>query len=179
MARSLYICYFGVREPLVQTQVIPYLRELVKDGHRISLLTFDRSKQGSSEITEKLAASGIKWYSLRYHKRLSVLATGYDIFRGANFLRSLIRRERVDILHGRSHVPTLMGLLARRFSGHRPALLFDLRGFMPEEYTDAGLWQVNGWLYRAVKCIEAWLIKGADGFVVLTEKARDILFPES
>src|SRR5690606_24080084 len=25
-----YICYFGVREPLVQTQVLPYLREIGK-----------------------------------------------------------------------------------------------------------------------------------------------------
>lgn len=26
--RTLYICYFGVREPLVRTRVLPYLREL-------------------------------------------------------------------------------------------------------------------------------------------------------
>ena len=32
MPRTLYICYFGVREPLVQTQVLPYLRELRKGG---------------------------------------------------------------------------------------------------------------------------------------------------
>ena len=25
MRRSLYLCYFGLREPLVQTQVLPYL----------------------------------------------------------------------------------------------------------------------------------------------------------
>ena len=27
MSAALYICYFGLREPLVQTQVLPYLRE--------------------------------------------------------------------------------------------------------------------------------------------------------
>ena len=41
MAKTLYICYFGVRQPLVQTQVIPYLLEIAKDGVAISLLTFE------------------------------------------------------------------------------------------------------------------------------------------
>jgi len=41
--RSLYICYFGIEEPLVKTQVLPYLRELVKGGHEMSLVTFEQS----------------------------------------------------------------------------------------------------------------------------------------
>ena len=36
-----------------------------------------------------------------------------------------------------------------------------------------------GWLYRAAKRVEKWLLNEADGFVVLTEKAREILFPET
>src|SRR5205085_11606858 len=43
MSAALYICYFGLREPLVQTQVLPYLRELAARGHRMSLLTFEPS----------------------------------------------------------------------------------------------------------------------------------------
>ena len=34
MAKTLYICYFGLREPLVQTQVLPYLRELLREGEK-------------------------------------------------------------------------------------------------------------------------------------------------
>ena len=39
--RALYICYFGLREPLVQTQVLPYLCELAGGGVEMSLLTFE------------------------------------------------------------------------------------------------------------------------------------------
>jgi hypothetical protein len=39
--KTLYICYFGLREPLVQTQVLPYLRELARGGVGVSLLTFE------------------------------------------------------------------------------------------------------------------------------------------
>jgi glycosyltransferase involved in cell wall biosynthesis len=188
VARSLYVCYFGVREPLVRTQVIPYLCELIKDGHEVTLLTFepepfggpDNKNDDEEELKRELSVQmGIEWHWLRYHKRLSALATAYDIIRGAAFIRRLIAKKRFDILHGRVHVPTLMAALARKFSRHKPKLLFDIRGFFPEEYTDAGVWPAGGILYRMAKRAERWLLKEADGFVVLTKKAQEILFPDS
>lgn len=182
MPKCLYICYFGVREPLVQTQVIPYLLEIAKDGVGISLLTFEPAAltdEESAAVRAELAGKGITWYWLRYHKRFSVVATTYDVFQGVRLIRRLIRRERFDILHSRVHIPMLMAALARKLSPVKPKLLFDIRGFFPEEYTDAGVWKPDGMLYRTVKRVERWLMKEADGFVVLTEKARSILFPES
>ena len=183
--RTLYICYFGVRQPLVQTQVIPYLRELVKGGMEVSLLTFEPAGDNTnakgdslSEIKERIRADGIEWHSLRYHKRPSVPATAYDVLNGARQICSLLRREEFDVLHARSHVPMLMAALARKQSRHKPKLIFDIRGFFPEEYTDAGLWPENGGLYRSVKRVERWLMKEADAFVVLTNKAKQILFPD-
>ncbi len=185
---TLYLCYFGLREPLVQTQVLPYLRELIRGegeadtGIRVSLLTFESSAIDADEangIRSRLAADGIKWHQLKYHKRFSVIATAYDIFRGAFFTWNLMRREAVDVLHGRVHTPTLMAALARKFSRQNPKVLFDIRGFFPEEYTDAGRWPENGLVYRTVKQIEKWLLSESDGFVVLTEKAREVLFQGS
>ena len=121
----------------------------------------------------------IAWECLGYHKRPSAIATAYDIIVGVRYVRHKIRNDNIDVLHGRVHVPTLMGALARRFSKRKPKLLFDIRGFFPEEYTDAGVWPENGLLFRTAKRVEKWLMRDADAFVVLTEKARDILFPES
>ncbi len=181
MAKSLYICYFSINEPLVQTQVLPYLRELLKDGHEITLLTFEPKDLDSSgeEAARAICGDGIEWHWLRYHKRFSVLATFWDVTCGAWFIRKFIARENPDILHARVHVPALMGAIARRFSKGKPKLLFDIRGFFPEEYTDAGIWPEGGVVYRLVKRVERWLLKDADAFVVLTEKAREILFPGS
>lgn len=185
MAKSLYICYFGLREPLVQTQVLPYLKEILKDGVEISLLTFEpelRSRWTGDEIEaerQQLASQGIKWHALPYHKRPSVPATFCDVLNGARMVRQLLSRENYDILHARVHLPALMAALARKLSRRKPKILFDIRGFFPEEYTDAGIWPDGGWLYLAAKRVERWLLKEADGFVVLTEKAREILFPES
>ena len=154
MPNTLYICYFGLREPLVQTQVIPYLLEILKDQVKVTLLTFEpdlKTKWTAEQIeTERaaLAEKGIDWRFLAYHKRPSVPATAYDVFYGTFYVARLLRKEKYDVLHGRVHLPTLMGALARKFSKHKPKLLFDIRGFFPEEYTDAGVWPANGWLEK-------------------------------
>ena len=180
---TLYISYFGIREPLVQTQVLPYLREvrsMEEDPMRVSILTFEPPSPPDTEsIRSELAAEGIEWHSLPYHKSPSVIATGWDILRGTFFVNRFINRTQPDVLHGRVHVPTLMGALGRKISRHRPRLLFDIRGFFPEEYTDAGIWPENGLMYRAAKRVERWLMQESDGFVVLTDKARKLLFPET
>lgn len=179
--RSLYVCYFGLREPLVQTQVLPYLRQLQSENVRISLLTFEPqlhqswTKEDISRQRAALQSEGISWHYLKYHKWPSLPATVYDMALGVWMILRIMRREGVDILHARNHVPAVMSAIARKF---RPAhLVFDIRGFMPEEYTDAGVWPENGYLYRGLKRVERYLLRVSDAFVLLTEKAREIVFP--
>ena len=179
--RTLYLCYFGLREPLVQTQVLPYLRQLSRSGIDVGLLTFEPNRRASWSRSEagdwcdRLQADGIRWFSLPYHKRPSLPATTYDIAAGGWMAARLVRRHGYDVVHARAHVAAAMGAIAKRLTGCR--LIFDIRGFNPEEYVDAGVWPENGLNYRLAKRVERRLLSTADGFVVLTEKARDILFP--
>src|SRR5947209_18200866 len=98
-ARSLYICYFGLREPLVQTQVLPYLRQLVAGGVAMSLLTFEpelKTRWTAGEVDDwrrRLQKDGITWHMLPYHKRPSLPATLYDIIAGALRARTIAREE--------------------------------------------------------------------------------------
>jgi hypothetical protein len=137
MTRSLYICYFGLREPLVQTQVISYLREVRKSGAEISLLTFEPNLKTSwtpEQIDAKkkeLAESGITWHILPYHKRPSLPATAYDVLNGVRFVRNLLKKNDFDILHARVHIPALIAVLVRKFSRTKPKILFDIRDSCP------------------------------------------------
>jgi glycosyltransferase involved in cell wall biosynthesis len=167
---ALYICYFGLREPLVQTQVLPYLRELVAGGARMSLLTFEPRPFDESEWRERLRAEGIAWHTLRYHKRPTLPATLYDIARGALRVASIARRENIDLFHARSHVAAAMGALAKRMTG--VPLIFDFRGYLAEEYVDRGSWRAGGLLYRLTKAAERRLLRAADGVVFLTNRMR-------
>jgi glycosyltransferase involved in cell wall biosynthesis len=182
--RTLYICYFGLREPLVQTQVLPYLRELSRGGVGVSLLTFEpemRRRWTGRELEEeraRLRAEGVEWLCLPYHKRPSVPATVYDIIAGAWTAARLARRGRLDALHARAHVPLAMALLARAVSRARPRLVFDIRGLMAEEYADAGVWSEKSLPYRAVKRLERAGLRRAEQIVVLTRRMRDWLVGE-
>ncbi|HUF03545.1 MAG TPA: glycosyltransferase [Aridibacter sp.] len=182
MIRSLYICYFGLREPLVQTQVLPYLKELAKGGVGVTLLTFepDADEGWDEESIEaerrSLSDAGIEWRHLKYHKRPSVPATLYDIAAGALFAKRLVRRNAIDVVHCRAHIPLAMGLIAKRLTGAH--LIFDIRGFMADEYADAGIWEAGSLPFRAVKWLEAAGLRRADQIVVLTVKAKSYLIGE-
>jgi glycosyltransferase involved in cell wall biosynthesis len=178
-ARALYLCYFGLREPLVQTQVLPYLRELAAAGFGMSLLTFEpqmKLRWDSHSIDEwrrRLRADGIEWHMLPYHSRPSIPAKAYDILAGAWRAAAIARREKIALFHGRSHAATAMGAIAKWLTGGR--LIFDIRGFLAEEYADSGNWRGGGLLFRLTKAAERWLYRVSDGFVVVTERAKESL----
>jgi len=123
------------------------LKEILKDGVKVSLLTFESNFKDSWNAEQieterkKLLEQGISWHCLPYHKRPSVPATIYDVMNGARFAVKLAKKEKIDVFHARVHVSALMGAIAKTFSGGR--MLFDIRGFFPEEYTDAGTFQLK------------------------------------
>jgi glycosyltransferase involved in cell wall biosynthesis len=180
-ASALYLCYFGLREPLVQTQVLPYLRELAAGGVDVSLLTFEPelgrwTREEIAAESSRLAAQGIRWRRLAYHKRPTLPATAFDILAGAWTAARIARREGVQVLHARAHVPMAMAMLARAFA--RCRTVFDVRGLLADEYADAGVWRVGSLPFRAVKWLERAGLRRADGVVVLTRRMREWLAGE-
>lgn len=178
--RSLYVCYFNTEEPLVHTQVLPYLRAVARAGIQMHLLTYETRSAWSRderarrrELRQRLAADGIHWHALKYHKRPSLLATTGDVLLGILYSIWLIARHRLDIVHARAHVPGVIGLPLKIFL--RRKLIFDLRGLMAEEYVDNGVWSAEGLPFRLVKTAERALLRRADRIIVLTEKLQSIL----
>ncbi|HUS09853.1 MAG TPA: glycosyltransferase [Pyrinomonadaceae bacterium] len=174
--KTLYLCYFGLREPLVRTQVLPYLRELAAAEVEVYLLTFEprmRERWTAQTLAEEQASlqrEGIKWSALPYHKRPSVPATFYDILAGTRAALRLVRQQGIDVLHARAHIPLAMALLAIRFQ--KCKLIFDIRGLMAEEYADAGVWTPNSLNFRIIKRLEEAGIRRADQLVVLTDALK-------
>lgn len=178
--KTLYLCYFGLREPLVQTQVLPYLRELRRGGVEVHLLTFEPNRRESWPAEderawrERLANDGIRWHALAYHKSPSVVVTPYDVVHGAWTAARLARAHNIDVLHARGHLPMAMALLARRFYG-RVRLLFDIRGLLAEEYEEAGVWKKDSPQYRAIQAVERAGLRRSAQLIVLTRRLRDLL----
>jgi glycosyltransferase involved in cell wall biosynthesis len=173
---ALYLCYQSLLDPLTQTQVVAYLEGLARAGYRLVLLTFEPRRLSREECRawrERLAAQGIAWYWCRYHKRPTVPATAFDILVGVVVGWWLVQRYNVRLLHARCHVPGLMSWALARLTAVK--FLFDVRGLMAEEYVDAGVWGAGGRLFRVTKWVERLLMRDADGLVILTRRARELL----
>src|SRR5688572_30465038 len=181
--QTLYLCYFGLREPLVQTQVLPYLRELHQRGVGVGLLTFEPGwpeswPPGEREQWEAaLSQDGIRWRALRYHKRPSVPATIYDILIGGFVAARWSREFGASVFHGRAHMAMAMAMAAKSIAGG--STIFDLRGLVADEYVDAGVWSEHGLIYRSFKKFESYAIRRADQLVVLTRRMKDHLVEQS
>lgn len=173
------MCYAGLDEPLLHTQVLPYLGELRSRGLRIGLITFETRwpVPGRESRRERLDEQGVEWRPLRYHTRPYLPAKLFDIGIGALATHRLARRMQATVLHGRSHVGAAICLLASRLAQGR-RFIFDVRGLLADEYADSGHWRTDGLAYRLTKAMERALFRRADGIVVLTEAIRSRLIAE-
>ena len=178
--RVLFISYNGMLEPLGQTQVLPYLRELAKRGVKFTLLSFERDKaftvegqRACEELKRELALQGIEWHWLRYHQRPSLPATAYDVVGGIRYASDLVRRNRIEMVHARSHIPATIALALKRKFGIK--MIFDVRGLMAEEYVDARHWPKDGLRYRITKTVERRIFAATDAVVTLTERIWPII----
>jgi glycosyltransferase involved in cell wall biosynthesis len=176
----LFISYNGMLDPLGQSQVIPYLRELSKRGVRFTLLSFERAAAFEPEgvarcekLRGQLAEDNIEWHWLRYHQTPSLPATVYDVLAGIRYARRLVRRNRIGMVHARSHIPATIALSLKKTFGLK--MIFDLRGLLAEEYADAGHWKEDSFPYRLTKRMERRFFAASDGIVTLTEAIWPII----
>lgn len=173
----LYISYTGLLEPLGQSQVLQYVKELAKD-HRLSLLTFEKSEalRDSARVAllaEECRSAGVDWHHLHYHNRPNMLATGYDVFMGVRKGLSLVVGAGVQVVHCRSYIAGLMGLMIKRRTAVKH--LFDMRGFWPDERVDGGIWRRASFKYRLFKRLERYLLLNTDHVVSLTRSGEQEL----
>lgn len=181
--RIWYVCYLGIDDPLVETQVVAYVEGLAAAGHEVLLTTFEprdgRSRRQRREQRERtrarLGGQRIAWRPLPYHKRPSLPATAFDVAVAVAFGCWITCGRRIELIHARSHVPAAIALLLRRLV--RKPFIFDIRGLMAEEYEDAGRWTRGSVAFRLTKRVERAAIERAAGLVVLTHAVQRRLFP--
>src|SRR5262245_21996357 len=174
--RVLFISYNALIEPLGPTQILPYVCGLA-DTVEMSVLSFEKRVRSAADdardterIERQLAARGIRWIRLRYHHRLSLPATLFDIAHGVMRVLREHRRRPFDLLHARGYVPAAIAWAVRKRTS--VPSLFDIRGLQAEEYGDSGHWDPRGLKFRLTKRVEQAILHDADGIVTLTNDIR-------
>jgi glycosyltransferase involved in cell wall biosynthesis len=173
----LYISYDGMLEPLGQSQVLSYLKRLSAD-RSIHLISFEKAADWANvtereRLSREIAASGVVWHPLRYHKRPTALATLWDIANGVRLGLWLVLRHRLRIVHARSYMPSVISLVLKSLV--RVRFIFDMRGFWADEKVDGGSWRQESRIYQVTKWFEKRFLLSADHVVSLTHAAVPII----
>jgi glycosyltransferase involved in cell wall biosynthesis len=176
LMRVLYITHYGILEPLGQTQILPYLYGLARSGIEIEICSFEKKRCFSDAARverqfQLLRSAGIDWRPRRYHGGSSPASLISDFIPAALEIMRTCARRKPDLLHLRTHVPFLCAWPAAALKGI-PAL-FDFRGFLAEEYADAGIWRTGSFKFQSVKALEKRMAQKSAAVVVLTHPAAE------
>jgi glycosyltransferase involved in cell wall biosynthesis len=168
---AVFVVYWSLKDPLCQSQCLPAVRDQVRRGRRMGLITYENeawalAPQERAAEERLLAEQGIRWMPLRYHKRPRLLATLYDVARGVARCVSLARRDGVRLLHARATVPGAVGYWASRIGHTR--FFNDADGPLSDEYADAGLWRRGSIGHRLARWSEETCLAAADAVAVLS-----------
>jgi len=172
----LYISYDGMTDPLGQSQVLPYIIGLSKEGYSFSLISCEKKERFEKE-GKKIGAlcekHGIDWYPLPFTTKPPLISKLLDKRRIKKLAISLYKEKKFSMVHCRSYVAAEIGLMLKKRFGTK--FFFDMRGFWVDERVDGGIWNLNNPLYRlaykAYKRKEGDYIRYADYIVSLTENA--------
>lgn len=182
MARKkvLYISYDGLTDPLGQSQILPYLFGLSKNGFEISIVSAEKPeafKKQESFIRQLCKEHKIRWFPVKYHKSPPVLSTLADLWSMYRLSRNLINQENITLVHCRSYLPAILARRLKEKLGIR--WIFDMRGFWIDERVEGGIWNLKNPVFRLIysflKKEEIRLIRQADHIVSLTRKAIPII----
>jgi glycosyltransferase involved in cell wall biosynthesis len=175
----LYLSYDGVAEPIGQSQIVPYLRGLVARGFRFTVISYEKpghlDRRGRQALRTTLAAQGIDWRPLTYHKRPALTATVYDLVRGLALACAVALRDAVQLVHVRSYVVATIGLMLQ---SRGIPFLFDTRGLWVDERIEGGSWRRDSLAIRVARSFERRFFRRADAIITLSEtgaaEARDM-----
>jgi glycosyltransferase involved in cell wall biosynthesis len=175
--RTLYLTFDGLLEPLGRSQILRYLFALSRRGLDFTVVSLERESDLADadavrELEAELREHGIGWHRFPFRSG-GARAVGENcraVFRAA---REVVRRDRVKLVHARSHVPASIAWALGRL--HGLPYVFDMRGYWVDERADEGRWFVNPLAYRAGKAVEKRLVKDSAAVVTLTQLQADDL----
>jgi glycosyltransferase involved in cell wall biosynthesis len=173
----LYLSYDGMTDSLGQSQVLPYLKGLTKEGFKFHIISFEkpeRFEKFRNEIQAICDENGIVWHPLTYTKNPPLLSTIYDVRRMRSLARSLHKTHNFKIIHCRSYLSAMVGLGMKRSFGTK--FLFDMRGFWADERVEGNIWSLKNPVFKVVynffKKKEKDYFQNADYIVSLTHAGK-------
>ena len=112
----------------VETGTIDLAKELIKKGHKVIVVS------GGGELVKNLIEMNVTHIELPVHKK-----SPFTIMSSIKALESIIKDERIDIVHSRSRVPNIIAFFAARHTGVK--FITTAHGY----YSNHFISRVTGW----------------------------------
>jgi glycosyltransferase involved in cell wall biosynthesis len=138
-------------DPLGQSQVLPYLSGLSKQGYTIFLISCEKPeifKTGKTNIQKICAENNINWYPLPYHHKPPIIGPIYNLWQINKLAKKLVFEHKIQLLHCRSYLSSLIGLGFKKKHGTK--FLFDMRGFYANERVDGNIWPQSTYIFKKI-----------------------------
>lgn len=169
--KVLYLSYNSLLSHLGRSQILPYLKILSDKGYRFFVISFEEPRNLPRETIDK---SFFHWYRLTRWKKTRGISLVRNIAVGTALAFYLVHKHRIRMIHARSYLPGVMALLLKILIPGRK-VLFDMRGFMLDEYLEGGVLSPRSPLARIGRFFEKKIFRAADGIVTLTRKSLPVL----
>jgi glycosyltransferase involved in cell wall biosynthesis len=165
-------------DPLGQSQVLPYLKGLSKEGYEFHLISFeksDRFNQHKRLIQSLCDEDNIQWHPQYYSKVGGLRSTLKQVKKLKKVSSYLYSKHSFDIVHCRSYISALAGLDLKRKHGVK--FIFDMRGFWADERVDGKIWSLKSPIYSRIfkyfKKKEKIFLNKAEYTISLTDNGKN------
>lgn len=165
--RALFVSYNAATEPIVKSQVLPYLGSLCRNGIKFFLLTFEKKDGGQKDLSDMLKRDDIEWAHLRFHKGSSLFWKAFDIIAGFFAVLRLCITKKINIVHARGVMAAAMSIVPSKMVGAR--FIFDMKSSLAEAYRLSGKIEEGSFYYKTLLFLEKVCILHSDEIIVETE----------
>jgi glycosyltransferase involved in cell wall biosynthesis len=171
----IFVSIDGMTDPLGQSQVIPYLAGLSKQGFQISIISCEKPEnfnQNKQFVEQLLNEAEIKWYNCIYKTKFPLISQVQNYFNLKKLVSKKINHN--VVLHCRSYLAGLIGLYFKQKLN--TGFIFDMRGFWADERIDGAIWNkkipIHNYLYSYFKKQEKIMLVKSDAVITLSNKAK-------
>jgi glycosyltransferase involved in cell wall biosynthesis len=177
IGKVLYCFHQSLGEPIPRLHGLAQIRALAGDRRRrFAVLCFEDRGEKPGAKKKRLLERTRRWLQeggVSCTELPFLNSRWLEIPLAATCTLFLVIFRRVRILHCRSYVPAIMGLLVRSLTPTR--LLFDMRGLFVDEYLLEGALREGSPKLALARWLERRLLFRSDAIVVVSERFREHL----
>jgi len=176
----LFIADSSLRNPILQSQGFPFLYNLNHTKYKPFVLSFEETNMSKEESLEfqsiiKKYDSKINFLPVTINKK-GILPSWFYFFWRATFeLKSLIRNNRIDLLHARSFYPVLLSIIIKSFFDPSIKVVYDNRGLYIDEKIFSGDIKKASIKEEFFRRFEKYAVKNCDRMVVVSNRFKSHL----